>query len=81
MDSINEKIYKANIQLQDENKVLKQDKKILQKRIENATEYIEYLINQFEHMNDKELITNRMVDINYIKELKKILKGEYFNER
>ena len=80
MDAINEKIYKANIQLQDENKVLKQDKKILQKRMNNATEYIEYLINQFEQMNDKELITNRMVDIDYIKELKKILKGEYFNE-
>lgn len=80
MDSINEKIYNANIQLQDENKVLKQDKKILQKRMNNAIEYIEYIINQFEQVNDKELITNRMVDINYIKELKKILKGEYFNE-
>lgn len=80
MDSINEKIYKANIQLQDENKVLKQDKKILQKRIDTAIEYINQL--KFAFNFDKE-INKFAFDFLYTKEgeiLKKILKGEYFNE-
>ena len=72
MDSINEKIYNANIQLQDENKVLKQDKKILQKRLDTAIEYME--------ANAKLSVEDNIGIINFYKSLLKILKGEYFNE-
>ena len=72
MDSINEKIYNANIQLQDENKVLKQDKKILQKRLDTAIEYME--------ANAKLSVEDNIEIINFYKSLLKILKEEYFNE-
>lgn len=66
MDSINEKIFNANIQLQDENKVLKQDKKILQKRMDNAIEVL----------NDNSIEVNTACRMAV-----RILKGEYVNER
>ena len=67
MDAINQKIYNANIQLQDENKVLKQDKKILQKRLENTIEFIKQTKGHYLDGVDIELID--------------MLKGKYFNEQ
>ena len=63
---MNEKLYKANIGLVDENKVLKDDKKILERRIEKAVEYINY--NQFNG-------NNKIICING-NDLLEILKGE-----
>ena len=40
MDAINEKIYQANIELVDRNKLLEEDVKALQKRIDKAIEYL-----------------------------------------
>ena len=37
---INERMYQANIDLVDKNKLLEEDKRILQKRINNAIEFI-----------------------------------------
>lgn len=40
LESINKRIYQANIDLVDKNKLLEEDKRILQKRINNAVEFI-----------------------------------------
>ena len=40
MEPMNKKIVEANIKLQDKNKILEEDKKILQKRIDIATNYM-----------------------------------------
>ena len=58
----NEEMYKKN--------------KDLQTRINKAVEYIEYIIERFNKINDKELISNRLVDIECIEELYDILRGE-----
>ena len=41
MDKINEQLYEANIELVDRNKLLEEDVKKLERRINNALEYIE----------------------------------------
>lgn len=41
MEKINERIYQANIELVDRNKLLEEDVKKLERRINNALEYIE----------------------------------------
>ena len=66
MDAINKKIYNANIQLLDENKKLKKEKKILQKKIINTIEFIKNTKEYYSDGVDKELID--------------LLKGECFNE-
>lgn len=70
MDKINERIYQANIELVDRNKLLEKDVSILQKRIERVLEYIEDVLEY----EGKEYT-------NVIKEtLKKILKGEDYGD-
>ncbi len=66
--NINNRIVEANVKLQDENKLLKEDKQILQRRIERAIEYIEENDNKepWKSLNGKELL--------------EILKGEYIKE-
>lgn len=61
---MNEKLYQANVELVDENKVLKEDKKILQRRIDKAIEWIEE--NQYYFPRPDKL--------------SKILKGDKINE-
>lgn len=70
---IDERMYQANIDLVDKNKLLEEDKRILQKRLDTAIEYIEN--------NAKINIEDSITIIKFYKELLKILKGEYFNER
>lgn len=41
MERINERMYQANIELVDRNKLLEEDKKLLQKKINKAIELIE----------------------------------------
>lgn len=73
---MNEKLYKANVQLVDDNRVLKEDKKILQRRLDKAIEYIkdnaDYGIQEKCCMDD--------LNYNNCDELLEILKGEYKNE-
>lgn len=45
MDKINERMYQANIELVDRNKLLEKDVSILQKRIDTAIEMIENLMD------------------------------------
>ena len=53
------------------------DKEELQERIDKAIEYIENMTKQFESFKDKELITNRVIDISVLEKILKILdKGE-----
>ena len=52
------------------------DNEILQTRIDKAVEYIEDIIERFNKINDKDLISNRLVDIEYIEKLFDILRGE-----
>ena len=63
MDKINEQLYRANIDLVDRNKLLEEDKKILIKRINNVTEYIEtlndYRINKKAKRNILEMLQGR----------------------
>ena len=63
MDKINEQLYRANIDLVDRNKLLEEDKKILMKRINNVTEYIEtlneYRINKKAKKNILEMLQGR----------------------
>lgn len=68
---MNKHIVEANVKLQDENKLLKEDKEILQRRIEKAIEYIEKWQN-FQHTNGS---THEE-----LRNLKGILKGEYIKE-
>lgn len=66
-------IIKANIELLDENKALKEDKEILQRRIERAIEYIEESYN--ETVEGIEGVAKFFSKRN--ETLLKILKGEY----
>lgn len=74
---IDERMYQANIELVDRNKLLEEDKLILQKRINKAIEYIEEhrIGNEYSYEYDLFQRNARTSD------LLKILKGEYFNER
>ncbi len=68
-------IIKANIELLDENKALKEDKEILKRRIEKAIEYIEKNINE----NEAKFygIPDYKVFKGNIEQVLEILKGEY----
>ena len=44
--------------------------------IDKAVEYIENIIERFNKINDKELISNRLVDIECIEKLYDILRGD-----
>lgn len=75
MEKINEKMYQANIDLVDKNKLLEEDKKILLKRMNKAIDYI------YENAFDEERKT--IIDELYIEEINdllKILKGKYMKE-
>lgn len=78
MDKINEQMYQANIELVDKNKLLEEDKKILQKRINRAIEYMEEATNSDSFTV---LPSGKTTDIEYcivaFKDLLKILKGRY----
>lgn len=50
MEAMNLKIVNANIELQDENKVLKEDKKVLQKRIDKAIVTLKEKQNSFTYI-------------------------------
>lgn len=63
---INERMYQANIDLVDRNKLLEEDKRILQKRIDKAIELIRLNICGG--------------SINNANDVLKVLKGEYYNE-
>lgn len=73
MEKINEKIYQANIDLVDKNRLLEEDKKILIKRINKALEYIE------EHTDELSTTLIPKIDFSY-KDLKNILKGRYIKD-
>lgn len=63
MDKINERMYQANIELVDRNKLLEKDVSILQRRIDTAIEYIEPFYEN-------------ALDYTEFKEILEILKGE-----
>lgn len=48
----------------------------LQERINKALEIVDNINKQYEEIKDKDLITNRVVDISVIQEIEKRLKGE-----
>ena len=48
----------------------------LQQKINKAIEYLSFIIKRFEEIEDKELITNRVVDIEFVYKLLEILGGE-----
>lgn len=68
---MNKHIVEANVKLQDENKLLKEDKEILKRRMDRAIEYIEKW-QSFQHTNGS---THEE-----LRNLKGILKGEYIKE-
>lgn len=53
--------------------------KELQQKIDKTIEYISFIIKRFEEIEDKELITNRLVDIEIVYKLLDIL-GDKANE-
>lgn len=64
---INERMYQANIDLVDRNKLLEEDKRILQKRINIAIKFLEETKGSYYHDGvDEELLD--------------ILRGKYYNE-
>ena len=78
IENINNRIIDANVKLQDENKLLKEDKEILKRRIDKAIEYVE------ENTNENEAkfygIPDYKVFKGNIEQVLKILKGEYIKE-
>lgn len=66
MERINERMYQANIELVDRNKLLEEDKKLLQKKINKAIELIELNICGGSISNAREVL--------------EILKGSDFSE-
>ena len=50
--------------------------KTLKQRIDKAIERITWYTKQFDNFSDKDLITNRVIDIEILYELLDILKGE-----
>lgn len=73
---MNKHIVEANVKLQDENKLLKEDKEILKRRIEKAIEYAEESYN--ETVEGIEVVAKFFSKRN--ETLLKILKGEYVKE-
>lgn len=69
MERINERMYQANIELVDRNKLLEEDKKILQRKINNAI----YLITEGREYKEEDYTT-------FERELLSILKGSDFSE-
>lgn len=67
MDKINEQLYQANIELVDRNKLLEEDVKKLEKRIDKAIEYIEPFYEN-------------ALDYTEFKEILEILKGEDYGD-
>ena len=75
MDSrINSRIIEANVKLQDENKLLQEDKEILQRRIDKAIEYLDYFYEL-----ELDIDNGEALDLK-IDKMKAILKGEYVEE-
>lgn len=78
MDKINEQMYQANIDLVDKNRLLEEDKKILQKRINRAIEYMEEATNSDSFTV---LPSGKTTDIEYcivaFEDLLNILQGKY----
>lgn len=72
MERINEQLYQANIDLVDKNKALEVSLKILEKRIDNAIEYIDQLL---EH-----IIVEYNGEYKRFENTKKILKGEDYGD-
>ena len=70
---INERMYQANIDLVDRNKLLEEDKKILQKRIEKATEYIDQLLENVISLGVEE----ERREYKRFEHTKEILQGRY----
>ena len=77
MDKINERMYQANIELVDRNKLLEKDVSILQKRIDTAIEYINNHQLVFETSSKKQI--EDWFDMFY-KQLLEILKGENYGD-
>lgn len=77
---MNEKLYKANVELVDENRILKEDKKALQRRIDKAIEYVKTLQFNFDFEKDIKKFAFDFLYTNQGKKLLEILKGEYINE-
>lgn len=75
MDSrINSRIIEANVKLQDENKLLQEDKEILQRRIDKAIECLDCFYEL-----DLDIDNGEALDLK-IDKMKAILKGEYVEE-
>ena len=53
---MNEKLYKANVELSDRNTLLEEDVKILKRRIEHAIKYIEQTKEYYHDGVNEELI-------------------------
>lgn len=75
-DRINSSIIDANIKLQDENKMLKRDNQLLEKRMNNAAEYLKEKLNKFRLVDLEEIVQDAidMLEGNYIYEEKNIKK-------
>ena len=69
-DRINSSIIDANIKLQDENKMLKSDNRLLEKRMNNAAEYLKEKLNKFRLVDLEEIVQDAidMLEGNYIYE-------------
>lgn len=78
VEKMNNQILEANLKLLDENKLLKEDKEILKRRIGKAIEYIEKNTeirkSTFYGLPDYEVFNG------YSKDVLEILKGEYIYE-
>lgn len=75
MDKINEQMYQANIELVDRNRLLEEDKKILQKRLNKAVEYTEKKISIAEQKFVS--IPNKLIDVSVLEDILDILQGRY----
>lgn len=75
-DRINSSIIDANIKLQDENKMLKRDNQLLEKRMNNAAEYLKEKLNKFRLVDLEEIVQDAidMLEGNYIYEEKNTKK-------
>lgn len=74
MDKINERMYQANIELVDRNKLLEEDLKKAQKRIDKAIEI-------YENKDKIEYKKKRFIEDKYTSDLMyEILKGEEYGD-
>ena len=76
VEKMNNQILKANLKLLDENKVLKEDKEILKRRIDKAIEYLESYNRDFKHCKFGEA----PISMRELGDLLDILKGDYIYE-